>query len=115
MICHRPANLPFPLNHTDHYWWKTDTYESGMGETNKPGQIPAQGNSGLPFTPVSTVDHTGQSLASNAVCKQADDDIDEECVNENIKPGQDLGYFLPPANDCMTLIIKVGYKCKKKK
>jgi|GEM_PF-4841723 len=32
MICHRPANLPFPLNHTDHYWWKTDTYESGMGK-----------------------------------------------------------------------------------
>ncbi len=113
-MCHRPADLPWPMNKADHYWWKTDTYEAGMGETNKPDQIPGQGNWALPLTPVSTVDHTGQSTQENWVCVEPKVELDEECVNELIKPGQSQGYFLPPFNDCRNIIIEAVIKCRKK-
>ena len=109
LLCKRPADLPFPFNQFDHWWIKTDKYEAGMGA--RPGEIPGQGNSDLPYTPTQTVDHTGQSEAPNATCEEKPDE-DEECVDEAIAPGQPTGPWLP-FNQCQTFAAEVLVGCRK--
>ena len=109
-VCRRPADLPWPLSETDHYWLRTDRYESGMGPAA--GGVPARNsNYDLPGDPVTTNDHSGESKASDAVCQQLDD-VDEQCVNDWIRPGRDLGGFRPD-NNCQTFASTVINACRK--
>ncbi len=109
-ICSRPADLPFPLNLFDHYWVKTGTYEAGMGGPE--GNVPAQGGrSDRPYTQTQTVDHTGQSKAANAQCRVLHN-VDEDCVNMLIKPGQPTGRW-HPYNQCQSFAWSVVTKCRK--
>jgi len=108
-ICKRPADLIFPANLFDHYWIKTSTYESGMGPLG--GEVPARdGNYDLPYDPVTTNDHTGQYQGDDSTC-QIVPDADESCVDKMIKPGQDLGDFVPFVNDCRKFASQVIYEC----
>jgi len=109
-ICSRPADLPFPLSLFNHYWVKTGTYESGMGGPQ--GNVPAQnGQSDLPYTQTQTVDHTGQSKASNAQC-QVLHNVDEDCVNKAIQPGVPTGRW-HPFNQCQSFAWSAVTKCRK--
>jgi RHS repeat-associated protein len=109
-ICNRPADLPFPMNLFDHWWVKTGKYEVGMGPLN--GQVPAQeGRSDRPGDPVQTVDHSGQSKAKNSSCEVMKN-VDEDCVNKLIMPGQALGRW-HPFNQCNSFAWYVVTKCRK--
>jgi len=109
-ICSRPADLPFPMNQFDHWWIKTSTVEAGMGPMN--GQVPAQqGRSDSPGDPVQTVNHSGQSSAANAQCRVMNN-VDEDCVNKLIRPGQALGRWTP-VNQCNNFAWSVISKCRK--
>jgi uncharacterized protein RhaS with RHS repeats len=108
-ICSRPADLPFPLNLFDHWWIKTSAFESGMGPMN--GQVPAQqGRSDMPGDPVQTVSHVGQSTASNAQCRVMNN-VNENCVNNFIRPGQPLGHWTP-VNQCNNFAWSVISRCR---
>ena len=108
-ICRRPADLPFPLNIFDHHWLKTDTLEAGMGGMR--GVVPAQnGNADSPYDPTQTVDHSGQSRAPNATCEKQNN-VDEQCVNSSIRPGQSTGTW-NPYNQCQSFSYSVLSKCR---
>jgi RHS repeat-associated protein len=108
-LCRRPADLPFPLNQFDHYWIKTDTYEAGMGGMR--GGVPGQnGNSDRPYDPTQTVDHSGQSKASNASCEKQRN-VDEQCVNDLIQPGQSTGGW-NPYNQCQSFAFSAINRCR---
>ena len=110
LLCRRPADLPFPLNQSDHYWIKTDTYEAGMG--GMAGAIPAQdGNSDMPYDSTQTVDHSGQSNAPNALCEKQNN-VDEQCVNDIIRPGQSTGNW-HPFNQCQSFAYSSINRCRK--
>ncbi len=109
LLCHRPADLPFPLNQFDHYWIKTDTLEAGMGGMR--GGVPGQnGNSDRPYDPTQTVDHSGQSNASNASCEKQNN-VDEQCVNDLIRPGQPTGSW-NPFNQCQSFAYSTINRCR---
>jgi hypothetical protein len=109
----RPADLgPSGIVGTvvDHHWLRTGQYESGMGPAN--GQVPAQeGRSDYFGTPVATVEHTGQSNASNARQIPIPFPVDEQCVNSFIKPGQSLGRF-SPSNQCQAFSEEILNRCR---
>ena len=108
-ICERAADLPFPLNLGKHNWIKTDTYEAGMGGMN--GNVPAQnGNSDWPYDRTQTVDHTGQSKAAGATCRKQRN-VDEQCVNSKIRPGQPTGAWTP-FNQCQSFVHSVVGACR---
>jgi RHS repeat-associated protein len=106
----RPADLPFPANQYDHYWIKTDKYESGMGgmDGNVPGQ---EGRSDWPYADTQTVDHTGQSKAPNARRVEIPFDVDEQCVNDLIRPGRQTGPWTP-FNQCQSFVSDVLEACR---
>ncbi|QEX22835.1 hypothetical protein FRZ61_27680 [Hypericibacter adhaerens] len=109
LLCRRPADLPFPMNLFDHYWIKTDKYEAGMG--GMAGQVPAQGGrSDWPYDPTQTVDHSGQSKSPNATCEKMNN-VDEQCVNSLIRPGQPTGPW-EPFNQCQSFAWSVIGKCR---
>lgn len=106
----RPADLPGPLRHFDHEWLKTDTQEAGMGGAD--GNVPAQqGNSAWPYSQTQTVDHTGESKASNARQLPIDFPVDEACVNRLIAPGRKTGPWTP-WNQCKTFTFDVLDQCR---
>lgn len=108
-LCKRPADLPFPLNQANHYWLKTDKHEAGMGGMR--GVVPGQdGNSDKPYDSTQTVDHTGQSKAPNASC-ELQINVDEACVDKNIRPGQGTGRW-HPYNQCQSFAYGVLSKCR---
>ncbi|HKU19316.1 MAG TPA: RHS repeat-associated core domain-containing protein [Candidatus Saccharimonadales bacterium] len=97
-----------------HQWLQTDIYEAGMGPMG--GGVPGQGEPpDAPGTPVGTVDHTGQSNQPGSYSIPLPYDVDEDCVNDMIKPGRDLGRFIPGVNDCHTFVQQVLQHCRKRK
>jgi RHS repeat-associated protein len=97
-----------------HQWIKTDTYEAGMGPMG--GDVPGQNEPpDAPGTPVGTIDHSGQFKEPGSRAIPLPFDVDEDCVNGMIKPGQDLGRFLPGINDCHTFVQQVLQHCRKHK
>ncbi|MNR08436.1 hypothetical protein D3C85_1245910 [compost metagenome] len=81
-----------------------------MGATA--GNIPGQGSPDMTGTPVSTVDHTGQSIKPGSKQVPLSFDVDEDCVNDLIKPGRALGEFAPVVNDCQGFAGAVLAACK---
>lgn len=104
LVCRDPAfNGRFGDN-ASHYWIQTQTQSSGMG-------TPAAGaNAGNQYDPpaarVQTVDHSDRPMNSKRECKTAEG-ADEEQVNRLIKPGRDLGVFVPGINDCQGFVRSV--------
>ncbi|CUI05435.1 Rhs family protein [Janthinobacterium sp. CG23_2] len=106
-VCKRAADLPGPMKYVDHNWIKTDSVEAGMGEN--PGEIPAQGNSSLPFAQTQVVDHAGQSQAKGATCEPKKD-VDEDCVNKKLTMGRATGRW-SPYNQCQSFVQDVIREC----
>jgi len=108
-VCKRPPENKY-LRRTglDHYWIKTDTTEYGIGN----GQIPGQnGNSDMPYSQIQWVDHSGQSDRLDAHCDPVPN-VDEECVNRNIRVGTEAGWWAPSMNDCRTNPTEVFDYCR---
>lgn len=76
----------------------------------RPNEIPGQGNSDILYTSTQTVDHTDQSEAPNATCEEKPD-VDEQCVNEAIAPGQSTGPWMP-TNQCQTFASQGLAACR---
>jgi RHS repeat-associated protein len=93
-LCHEKAELPWPASLFDHYWIKTDKYETGMGENKS-----SKENNYGPFTPTEQVDHTGRSNNPGATCTEVEG-ANEECVNQYIAPGSKTGSWIPFVNSC---------------
>jgi len=106
-LCHRPTDLPFPLSLADHYWIKTDTYESGMGGACP---IPGQNCADKPYSDTQTKNHSGQSTQGNASCEKQNN-VNESCVDSSIKPGQPTGTW-SPINQCQSFSYSVINKCR---
>ena len=112
----RPVNFNGPaaiLNGVgiEHQWIKTDSKESGMGPAA--GEIPGQGiNKDLPFIPVGTIDHSGQSAQPGSHPIPLPFPVNEQCVDGLINPGQDLGRFIPGINDCHTFTDDTLKRCR---
>lgn len=95
----------------DHRWIKTDTREAGMAR--KGGDVPGQGNNkDWPGVPVEIVDHSGQSGQPGAIPLPYPHPVDEQCVDDQLLPGTDLGRFIPGMNDCHTFTKDVLDKCR---
>lgn len=113
--CRRRADLPLNVFNLEHWWIKTDTKEVGLGiwGGGVPGQNQAGEPSGYPGVPTSMNDHTGQSLAPNAVCEEVPDE-DENCVNKELNTiGSYEGPFMiPPWNNCQVKVTNILNKCK---
>ncbi len=90
-----------------HHWIKTDKHESGMGGECP---IPGQDCADVPYDPVKTKDHSGQSSEPGASCTLMHN-VDEECVNDLIKPKQDIGEWTP-YNQCQSFAGYVMSKCR---
>jgi hypothetical protein len=91
----------------DHRWIKTSSKEAGMGPAT--GGVP-QGKQ-FPFGQKTTLnDHGGQSLQSDASCKEVPG-VDEVCVNEMLKYGAATGRWLPPFNDCHDVAKQIIDAC----
>jgi len=99
MVCRDPAfGGRVPANH---YWLTTDTQSSGMG-------TPAAGaNAGNQYDPlgarVQTISHKQRKDNGDRECKVAEG-ANEDKVNQLIKPGRDLGVFVPGFNDCQGFV-----------
>jgi RHS repeat-associated protein len=107
--CRRRADLPWPLSLTYHHWLVTDRYESGMGPAD--GGVPARNSQyDKPGALVQTNDHRGQADAEDSICEEVPD-VDEDCVNNWIAPGRELGEF-GPTNNCQTFASTVINSCR---
>ncbi|KAG9575752.1 hypothetical protein KCV01_g17711, partial [Aureobasidium melanogenum] len=111
----RPTHITGPFSFVNqvgitHHWIKTDKYEAGMGPLG--GGVPGQDRPpDAIFSPVGTVDHTGQSTEDGSQLIPLYEDIDEGCVDEMIQPGRPLGRFIPTMNDCHTFVDQVLKHC----
>ncbi len=111
-VCTRPINVDWVPNMLSpslpsHTWVKTDTYESGMG-----GECPTPGQqcSDLPYSSTETKDHSQQSSQENASC-EVQNNVDEQCVNNLIKPGQKTGIW-SIYNQCQSFSYSVINRCR---
>jgi len=98
-FCKRPLNVDVLDSFLDHHWLKTDTREAGL---KKEGGL---------FSGSHWEDHTGQSEQPNAQCWPVPS-VDESCVDKLIKPGTDIGTYVPGANDCQTNVREVLDYCR---
>ena len=100
-VCKRPVDVDndYVRNVADHYFIKTDSTESGMGI---PGRAANQGDSVNDLlAQTQWVDHSGQSKRPDTDCWTVPN-VDEQCVDALIRPGNDTGRWLPGFNDCHT-------------
>jgi len=105
-VCRDPA-FNGKLGPIDHYWLKTDTYEVGMGTAAAGANAGNQYDSVI--SPVETVSHAGRSNGPGAECLPVPG-VNESTVNNMIKPGRPLGYFVPPFNYCHSFVNSVLFK-----
>jgi len=99
-----PAALVLPK----HCWLKTDTYESGMAADCP---IPGQQCSDKPGADTKTKDHSGQSSSRKGAECTPLKNVDEQCVDEKIKPGQPTGTW-HPYNQCQSFSAGVMGQCR---
>ena len=89
----------------DHCWFTTDTRAAGMNST--PECRIAGDDYEPPYTtPVVVSDH---SCDKPDFCEDVEN-IDEDCVNEELGIGKSLGRF-GPTNNCRTFMIQVIDRC----
>lgn len=111
-ICCRDTQFEGPLRFLNpvspqHCFVKTDTYESGLGGEC---EVPAQGCSDNPYDDVQTIDHTGQSEWEQTTC-EVQQNVDEQCVDELIAPGQPQGRW-HPFNQCQSFAYGAVSRCR---
>ncbi len=101
-VCRQPAFGWMPV---DHQWLKTGRYESGMGTVGVGGGNAGNEKEGLAVA-VETSDHSVRDNLDGATCREVRG-IDENKVDELIKPGQPLGSWVPPVNQCQSFVADV--------
>ncbi|WP_146084118.1 RHS repeat-associated core domain-containing protein [Xanthomonas albilineans] len=112
----RPININGPLSFlndsgVEHWWFKTDTAEAGMGPDN--GDVPGQAAPDMPFSATQVVDHTGESEKPGSHQLPIRGlPVDEDCVNKKIKVGLKTGPFIPFAHDCHMFVNDVLEQCR---
>lgn len=106
-LCHRKADLPFPMNLASHYWVKTDSKEAGMG-ANCPN--PGQQCSDAPLTETKIIDSSGQSDAAGVEC-EPQNNVDEKCVNDRLIIGTPTGRW-GPWNQCQSFAYGTVNACR---
>ncbi len=113
-VCSRPVDIPV-MEYTGlpHKWLKTSSKEVGMGV--KGGGVPghAGGRNGYPLGPTSLNDHTGEHKGVLSVCTDVPD-VDEDCVDRELEIGKPTGPWVPPLNDCHTVVDAILDECKVK-
>jgi RHS repeat-associated protein len=91
-----------------HCWLKTDTYESGMGAECP---VPGQQCSDEPGADTETKDHSGQSQNRKGAQCTLLRNIDEQCIDDWIKPGQPTGKW-HPFNQCQSYAAGAMRACR---
>jgi uncharacterized protein RhaS with RHS repeats len=113
-LCSRPVDLPLlGAAGIPHQWIKTSTKEAGLGPAGGgvPGEVPPASDNSSPYVAQTEItDHTGQADKPNASCKTVED-VDEECVNEELAVGEPQGPWILGFNDCWTFTELVIIKC----
>lgn len=108
--CCRKAEILF--GKVEHCWIKTDTVTAGMA-SNPKCRVGVGDNAELPYvTDVYVSDH---SCEIGAQCTDIPWDVDEECVNREMKIGTALGSFNLVTNSCQTFVNEVLNKCTRAK
>ena len=106
-LCKRAADLP--LNEyigAEHHWIRTSKKEVGMGPAD--GSIPGHDSlAGLPGAKTTLNDH---STEIEKHCEKVPDE-DEDCVNRELEVGKDTGRWVPPFNDCHTIVQDILDRC----
>ncbi len=109
-VCSRPVNISWVGGASaylpQHNWVQTGTYEAGMGAQCP---VPGQGCSDTPGAQTQTINHQGQSTDPSSTCVPIQD-VDEQCVNNAIRPGQRTGRWMP-WNQCQSFAQSVIEKC----
>jgi len=98
----RPANVAGGA--VDHCWLETDTKSGGMG--GDPNILPGQEYEGYGI-PVTVNDHSNDVATKSTLINN----IDEQCVNDELEFGKPIGRFLPPFNHCQSFVDSVIKKC----
>jgi uncharacterized protein RhaS with RHS repeats len=95
-----------------HQWIKTDSKEVGLGPAR--GGVPGGGGSDVPFSPTALTNHAGASSQPGVECQEITE-VDEDCVNRELKVGQPQGrFFLTPWNQCQAVTTRILKKCSTK-
>lgn len=102
-ICCRPAQIANGL--IDHCWVKTDTKEAGMGAN--PNIPPGAQYEGYGM-PVQITDHSNDT-ASQCTTQN---NVNEDCVNQQLEIGKQIGRFIPPVNQCQAFAHGVVNSCR---
>jgi RHS repeat-associated protein len=102
-ICCRPAQIAGGL--INHCWIKTDTKAAGMG--SNPNIPPGQEYEGYGM-PVQITNHSNDKPTE---CTKMNN-VNEQCVNDELQLGKPLGRFLPPVNQCQSFSYGVVNKCR---
>lgn len=99
----RPAQIAGGL--IDHCWVTTDTKSGGMGAN--PNILPGQQYEGYGM-PVQIIDHSRDIPTRSTKMNN----VNEQCVNDELEIGKPLGRFLPPFNQCQSFAYGTVNKCR---
>lgn len=102
IVC-RPAQIAFGL--VDHCWIITDTVNAGMG--GNPDVLPGQEYEGYGM-PTQVIDHSNDTWTESTTMNN----VDEECVNDQLTIGTPTGPFVPPFNHCQSFAWSVVNQCR---
>jgi len=102
-VCCRPAQIANGF--INHCWVKTDTKAAGMGAN--PNILPGQQYEGYGM-PVQITNHEKDIPTQ---CTKMNN-VNEQCVNNELQIGKPLGRFLPPLNQCQSFAYGVVNKCR---
>jgi len=102
-MCCRPANIAGGL--VKHCWVTTDTKSAGMGAN--PNIRPGDEYEGWGIS-VQITDHSQDTPTQCTVMNN----VDEQCVNDELVIGAPLGRFTPPFNQCQAFAYGVVNRCR---
>jgi hypothetical protein len=112
-VCERPVEGAEALSDAtgiQHWFLRTTRREGGMGERGQ--GVPGQGGKSFPLGIDTTInDHAGQGVKPNATCYPVPD-VDEDCVDRHLEPGRGTGAWVPPFNDCHTVVRDILDDCR---
>ena len=89
----------------DHCWVTTDTKSAGMGAN--PNVAPGQEYEGWGMS-VQINDHSKDKPSQCTTMNN----VDEQCVNNELTIGKGIGRFIPPFNHCQSFAYGVVNKCR---